>query len=55
MLSIIDLSFTITTSLGNKKKPKVNKLEQTREKRGAGLARIGYDPKSVEIFGRIVE
>ena len=38
-----------------KKKPKLKKLERTHEKRGAGLARIGYDPKSLEIFGGIVE
>ena len=39
----------------SKKKPKLKKPERTHEKRGAGLARIVYDPKSVEKFGGIVE
>ena len=34
-----------------KKKPKLKKLERAHEKRGAGLERVGYDPKSVEKFG----
>ena len=38
-----------------KKKPKLKKLERTHEKRGAELERMGYDPKSVEKFGGIVE
>ena len=39
----------------SKKKPKLHKLERTHEKRGAGLERIGYDPKRVEIFWGVVE
>ena len=39
----------------SKKKPKLKKLERINEKRGAGIARIGYHPKSVEKFGEIVE
>ena len=38
-----------------KKKPKLKNLERTHENRGAGLERVGYDPKSVEKFGGIVE
>ena len=39
----------------SKKKSNLKKLERINEKRGAGIARIGYDPKSVEKFGEIVK
>ena len=36
-------------------KKKLTKLNRAHKKRRAGLERVGYDPKSVEIFGGIVE
>ena len=38
----------------NLKKVKLTKLERTQRTRGSGLAKVGYDPKSVLKFGGIV-